>query len=401
MCSSICYRSAWSETKKSRFAEGKPMKLRTVLWILLSCPLALAQVVPLIQMPMGRVEILALLAGTSSPRVEKLVKQRGVNFNPSDDYLQFVKGAGGQVTLLDSLRAAGKTAPAESSSASPPSTANGRETEILTHVSRGAELNTERSYKDAAKEFRSALKVAPDNAFLHFALASVLNYEGGQKSEAEAIAEYHNTFQLQPDFPDAHLSLAHLLDTRKDEAGAMTEYREVLRLEPGNLGARARIGFLLEQRGDLDGAISVYQEGLRLVPQYAGLHNLLAGALEKKGDETAAQEQFHIAAGLPPSPETPPRIRVGGQVEKARLIFSPSPVYPPEAKHVRVQGVVRLEVLIGRDGAVQDIKPLAGDPSLSEAAVAAVRMWRYKPTTINGDPVEVVTEVNVNFTFAE
>ncbi len=379
------------------------MKLRSMLWILLSCTFTLAQAVPPGQLPMGRVEIMALLAGTSSQRVEKLVKLRGLSFNPTDDYLQLVETGRGQDTLLDSLRAAGKTVSPQSQSALQPSTAEAskRESEILTHVARGVELGTERSYKDAAKEFRSALKVDPDNGFVHFALASVLYYEGGQKSEAEAMGEYRNTLQLQPDFPDAHLSLAHLLDKRKDEAGAMTEYREVLRLEPGNLGARARIGFVLEEKGDLDGAISVYQEGVSLAPQYAGMHNLLGGALEKKGDETAAQEQFHIATGLPPSPETPARIRVGGKVEEARLIFRPSPVYPPQAKHARVQGVVRLEVLIARDGAIEDIRSLAGDPSLSEAAVAAVRMWRYKPTTLNGDPVEVVTEVDVNFTLAE
>jgi TonB family protein len=377
------------------------MKLRTAMWILLSCPLVLGQSVPPAQVPMGKVEILALLAGTSSTRVEKLVKQRGVSFNPTDDYLQFVKTAGGKDALLDSLRAAGKTAPLESTDALKLSTTGSREAEVLTHVARGAELRMGRSNKDAENEFRSALKIDPNNGYVHFALASVLFFEGGQKSESEVIDEYHNAIQSQPDFPDAHLGLAHFLVTRKDEAGAMTEFREVLRLEPDNVNARAGLGQALEQTGDLEGAISVYQDGVRLAPQHAGMHYLLGQALEKKGDETAAQEQFHIASQLPPGPETPARIRVGGMVESAKLIYKLSPVYPPEAEQARVRGVVKLDVVIGRDGTVQDVKLLSGDSSLAEAAIAAVRQWRYKPTTLNGDPVEVATEVDVNFTLAK
>jgi TonB family protein len=158
---------------------------------------------------------------------------------------------------------------------------------------------------------------------------------------------------------------------------------------------------MLEEKGDLDGAISIYNEGVRLAPEYAGMHNLLGEALKKKGDTNAAEEQFHIAAGLPPSPETPARIRIGGAVALSKLIYRTNPVYPPGAKHARVQGVVKLEVLIGRDGSVQDVKLLSGEPSLAEAAATAVRMWRYKPTTLNGDRVEVSTEVDVNFTLAE
>jgi TonB family protein len=377
------------------------MKLSSVLWILLCCPLALAQAVPPVPKPMGRVEILALLAGTSSQRLQKQVNQRGISFIPTDEYLQFVRAAGGQETLLDSLRAAGKTVPPESNPASQPLTGNSQETEILTHVARGAEFRTKRSYTEAAEEFRSALNIDPNNGFVHFALASALWYEGGQKFEAEVVGEYHTTLQLQPDLPDAHLGLALLLRLHQDVAGAIPEYREALRVEPDNARARAGLGLALEGSGDLDGAISVFQEGVRLIPQYSGMHNLLGEALEKKGDQKAAQEQFGIAAGMPSSPEGPVRIRVGGRVQSAKLIYKTDPVYPPKARSGRVQGVVMLEALIGRGGAVQDVKLLSGDPSLSDAAIAAVRMWRYQPTLLNGDPVEVVTQVNVNFSLAE
>ncbi|HXH50307.1 MAG TPA: energy transducer TonB [Terriglobia bacterium] len=102
----------------------------------------------------------------------------------------------------------------------------------------------------------------------------------------------------------------------------------------------------------------------------------------------------------PPKPTTPQRIRVGGQVEAAKLIFKPTPEYPPLAKMARIQGTVRLEAIISKDGTIQDLKVLNGHPLLVKAALDAVKQWRYQPTLLNGEPVEVVTEIDVNFTLA-
>jgi protein TonB len=103
----------------------------------------------------------------------------------------------------------------------------------------------------------------------------------------------------------------------------------------------------------------------------------------------------------PPKPTTPKRIRVGGQVEAARLIFQPKPEYPPLAKMARISGSVKLEAIISRDGTIQDLKVLSGHPLLVKSALEAVQRWRYQPTLLNGEPVEVVTEIDVNFTLAE
>jgi len=102
----------------------------------------------------------------------------------------------------------------------------------------------------------------------------------------------------------------------------------------------------------------------------------------------------------PPKPKTPQRIRVGGQVEAAKLIYKPTPQYPPLAKMARIQGTVRLEAVIAKDGTIQDLKVLSGHPLLVKAALDAVKQWRYQPTLLNGQPVEVVTEIDVNFTLA-
>jgi protein TonB len=103
----------------------------------------------------------------------------------------------------------------------------------------------------------------------------------------------------------------------------------------------------------------------------------------------------------PPKAATPKRIRVGGQVEGAKLIYQPKPEYPPLAKMARIQGTVRLEAIISKDGTIQDLKVVSGHPLLVKSALEAVQRWRYQPTLLNGEPVEVVTEVDVNFTLAE
>jgi protein TonB len=111
------------------------------------------------------------------------------------------------------------------------------------------------------------------------------------------------------------------------------------------------------------------------------------------------------AAPPPPPPveqkKTVQRIRVGGQVQQANLIRQPKPIYPPLAKQARIQGVVRFEAIIGKDGTIQNLKMISGHPLLVPAAQEAVKQWLYKPTLLNGEPVEVATVIDVNFTLSQ
>jgi len=102
-----------------------------------------------------------------------------------------------------------------------------------------------------------------------------------------------------------------------------------------------------------------------------------------------------------PKPVTPQRIRVGGNVQQALLIRQPKPVYPPLAKQARISGVVRLNAIIGKDGTIQNLTVASGHPLLVPAALEAVKQWVYKPTLLNGEPVEVVTQIDVNFTLSQ
>ena len=102
-----------------------------------------------------------------------------------------------------------------------------------------------------------------------------------------------------------------------------------------------------------------------------------------------------IAGGGPAS--APGRIRVGAGVQAANLVSKVDPQYPPLARQARIQGTVRFNIGIGRDGGVVALEVLNGHPLLIPAASEAVRQYRYKPTLLNGQPVEVSTQVDVNF----
>lgn len=101
----------------------------------------------------------------------------------------------------------------------------------------------------------------------------------------------------------------------------------------------------------------------------------------------------------PPVKKAPPkRIRVGGAVQQARMLRRVNPSYPPLAKSARIQGTVQLSAVIGKDGRIQELNVISGHPMLIQSAMQAVQQWQYKPTLLNGTPVEVATQVNVVFT---
>ncbi|HEY3742878.1 MAG TPA: energy transducer TonB [Bryobacteraceae bacterium] len=99
-------------------------------------------------------------------------------------------------------------------------------------------------------------------------------------------------------------------------------------------------------------------------------------------------------------PKTPDRIRVGGNVQAANLVRRIVPVYPPLAKQARVQGTVKFSAIIGKDGTIQNLQLISGHPLLVPAATEAVKQWVYRPTLLNGEPVEVVTQIDVNFSLS-
>jgi TonB family protein len=100
-----------------------------------------------------------------------------------------------------------------------------------------------------------------------------------------------------------------------------------------------------------------------------------------------------------PKPEKPRPMSEG--VMEAALLNKVQPQYPVAARLMHIAGTVRLQAIIGKDGRVRDVEVLSGNPILAQAAIIAVRQWRYRPTELNHEIVEVETEITVNFILQE
>src|SRR6516225_4475374 len=101
-----------------------------------------------------------------------------------------------------------------------------------------------------------------------------------------------------------------------------------------------------------------------------------------------------------PKVATPQRVRVSLGVSQGLLIKKVQPAYPPLARQARIQGTVLLQAEISKDGAIENLRLISGHPMLAPAAIEAVKQWRYKPYMLNGEPVAVETQVQVNFTLS-
>lgn len=149
--------------------------------------------------------------------------------------------------------------------------------------------------------------------------------------------------------------------------------------------------------------------GNRLAPGQLDFAELLlnrAQDLDPGNQEwPAALERLHASreetSAEPQATKGVVRIRVGGEVQQSNLIQRPVPPYPPAAKQARIQGLVRFNVTIGKDGHVKTVTLISGHPLLIPAAQEAVKQWVYRPTLLNGDPVEVSTVVDVQFTLID
>ncbi len=108
------------------------------------------------------------------------------------------------------------------------------------------------------------------------------------------------------------------------------------------------------------------------------------GASEPQGDPGAPSDTSH---------RLPPQIRVEEKDQQTKLIEQVTPAYPYAAQGLGIQGTVQVQAIIGTDGRVRTVEVLSGECLLAEAVTAAVRKWRYQPTLVNGQPVEVVTTI--------
>jgi TonB family protein len=186
--------------------------------------------------------------------------------------------------------------------------------------------------------------------------------------------------------------------------GAITEYREAVRLDPENAETHYNLARTLDKNGEHDAAIAEYREALRLKPEFAKSHSMPElPPIEKKESAPTATvpRQVSVPEKNTLDKRIPKRIRVGSNVQAARLVNRVQPIYPPLARQTHVSGTVKLHAIIGKDGAVEQLQVISGHPLLVQSALDAVKQWRYQSTLLNGEPVEVDTEIDVIFSLAQ
>jgi len=129
----------------------------------------------------------------------------------------------------------------------------------------------------------------------------------------------------------------------------------------------------------------------------AGLSGVVGAPPNAAGDRTIADLLHNLPTEIPKT-VTPHSVRVSSGVAQGLLIHEVRPQYPAMARSARIQGSVVLQATIGKNGAIENLHLLSGHPLLVQAAMDAVRQWRYRPYLLNDEPVEVDTTIQVNFT---
>jgi protein TonB len=122
----------------------------------------------------------------------------------------------------------------------------------------------------------------------------------------------------------------------------------------------------------------------------------MVGILTPSAPAPSATPVVHAPAAAAPL-AAPVRVKIGGVVKPPEMVHRVEPVYPPLARQARISGVVELEGVIGVDGRMRELQVRNGHPPLVRAAMDAVAQWVFRPTLLNGEPVEVIEMVFVRF----
>ena len=228
----------------------------------------------------------------------------------------------------------------------------------------------------AAQELRiaelRAVRVMPDTAWwTNTALVARLGLTDVQKSRIESTFEAHrqNLVSSKELLEKEEAQLARLLEAEAiDRSAVFTQINRVTQAR-GEM-ERANATMTLEMREQLTRA------------QW----------MQLQGAQPAAVSGAPTASAIAPA-------RIGADVAAANLISRVNPEYPAAARAARVQGVVLLQATINKEGRVVDLRVVSGNPLLNDAATEAVRQWRYRPQSLNGQPIDVITTITVNFSF--
>ncbi len=182
------------------------------------------------------------------------------------------------------------------------------------------------------------------------------------------------------------------------EAG-LRSLEKALEINPQYDDAMAYMNLLIRERADLRDTAEEWKRDTAIADEWVRK----ALAIKKTKME---QRNYPVISDAPPLPppspskaqaDRPRRIRIADNVVQENRLRNVLPVYPELARRAGIQGVVRLSIVVGYQGLVSDIKVISGHPLLIPAALDAVQQWEYRPAILNGQPVQVETEVSIPF----
>jgi TonB family protein len=255
------------------------------------------------------------------------------------------------------------------------------------------DLNRKR-FEEARADYKKLLEIDPGNRDAYYSIAFTI---WSQWYPAYGSARAKLGMRAEDPGPIADLATRNALRaqwwTLLDEG--LWNLNRALEIDPMYSDAMAYMNLFIRERADLRDTKDDYVQDVKQADDW------VRKALEAKKAQVG-RIQGSTVAPTPPPPPPPPggapqRIVIGGNVQSANLVARVDPVYPDLARQAKVEGVVKLRVIVGKDGQVIHIEVLSGHPLLVASAIGAVQQWKYRQTLLNGEPVEVRTDVDVNF----
>jgi TonB family protein len=251
-----------------------------------------------------------------------------------------------------------------------------------------------RKLDEAAAWYQRVLAVDPRNKTSYYSLG-VIDWVKWYPNNMRARAQ----LGLRPEQPGPLTDPAVRLDLRARFspiiADGIANLEKALEIDPRYDDAMAYMNLLIRERGDLRDTAAECRADVELADQW--VHK----ALEAKRMKVSTASAYASAPPPPPPPAEGVRRIIAGSTLQNNLIRKVDPVYPILAKQAKIQGVVRFTAIIGKDGRIRNLQLISGHPLLVESAREAVAQWEYKPTLLNGEPVEIITTIDVPFNLTQ
>jgi TonB family protein len=274
---------------------------------------------------------------------------------------------------------------------------------VAAAMAQAANAPTECTVALARSTSSATVQVCLAEAELNRAQAAAKDSPEWKQRMEQAAALYKRAFALPADDTVKTAIIERLLvlfdaPALNDEAEMLSAFRELIGLQPQEAAPLLRLARFQESRGYMDAAEETLLSARRLQPseieplrRLAQFYSRRAGAMHAAARKAEQQEQT-----LPGTPDKDGIYRVGGGVTPPRRFGNAA--YPADALAAGIDGAVVAEILVNEAGIVTDARVLKSIPPLDEAALKAVKEWRYDPTVVDGKAVPVRMTVTVNFT---